>query len=402
MFLFGLLVVGGLVFYFMTPEERLGLRHEVMGPLSTGIAVAGAYRPGADDPFYVELRARMRRPLVTYALVAANVAVFLLMLFGAGSLADPATLAAWGGNFGPRTTDGERWRVFTSIFVHRGVLHLLVNMAALAQLGLIVERIAGTFTFATIFVAAGVLSSIMSGAASPMTVSVGTSGAVFGLYGLLFAATLRGLLNPPAIRIPWRVLKTLPPVAAVFVLYWLVADEPAIAAKVGLCTGVVGGFALTRSVRDDTARLRRLAALGTATAVIVLMSAMALRAVTDVRPTIAAIVANEERTAAVYDAAVVKFRAGRANLKDLAQIIDQTVLPDVRRARERVRVLTDVPAEDEALVGDAQQYLRLREESWRIRTEALRKSNMRMLREADGAEQSSLQVFEKLKSRSGK
>jgi membrane associated rhomboid family serine protease len=335
---------------------------------------------------------------VTYALVAANVAVFVMMVADPGALDDPATLVAWGGNFGPRTTDGERWRVLTSIFVHRGVLHLLVTVAALVQLGLLLERVVGPFTFGTMVLAAGVFGSIVSSAAAPMSVFVGATGAVFGLYGLLVAAALRGLLPGTAVRIPLVELARLAPVAAAFVLYFLASGEPSITAKAGVCAGVVGGLALTRSIRDRGTRLRRFAALGTATAAIVMMSAMALRAVTDIRPAITAVVGDEERTAAIYDAVVVRFTKGRMTARELAQVIDGSILPDLQRARERVDALVDVPAEDAALVAAAQEYLRLRHDSWRARAEALRKNNMRGLRNADETAQASLRVFETISS----
>jgi membrane associated rhomboid family serine protease len=398
MFLFALLLVAALAIYVMSPDDRRRLVRAVAEPLRNAGALAGLWRLGRDDAFQAALRARVRWPLVTYALVAANVAVFAMMLAGPGALDDPATLVAWGGNFGPHTTGGERWRVLTSIFVHRGVLHLLVTVAALVQLGLLLERVVGPFTFGTMVLAAGVFGSIVSSAAAPMSVVVGATGAIFGLYGLLVAAALRGLLPGTAVRIPLRELARLAPMAAVFVLYFLASGEPSITAKAGLCAGLIGGLALTRSIRDQGARLRRFAALGTATAAIVMMSAMALRAVTDIRPAIAAVVADEERTAAIYDAVVVRFTNGRMTARELAQVIDGNILPDLRRARERVDALIDVPAEEVSLVAAAQEYLRLRQDSWRARAQALRTNNMHGLRNADETAQASLRVFERIAS----
>jgi membrane associated rhomboid family serine protease len=398
MFLFALLLVAALAVYIMSPDERRRLAEAVAGPLRHAGALVGLWRLGRDDAFQAALRARVRWPLVTYALVAANVAVFAMMVAAPGALDDPATLVAWGGNFGPHTTGGERWRVLTSIFVHRGVLHLLVTVAALVQLGLLLERVVGPFTFGTMVLAAGVFGSIVSSAAAPMSVVVGATGAVFGLYGLLVAAALRGLLPGTAIRIPLMVLARLTPVAAVFVLYFVASGEPSITAKAGLCAGLIGGLALTRSVRDQGARLRRFAALGTATAAIVMMSAMALRAITDVRPAIASVVADEQRTAAVYDAVVVRFTNGRMTARELAQVIDAGILPDLQRARERVDALVDVPPEHAPLVAAAQEYLRLRHDGWRARAEALRKNHMPGLRQADETAQAALRVFERIAS----
>src|SRR5688572_29538353 len=71
-----------------------------------------AMRPAPEsEPFRSELRARLRWPIVTFAIVAANVVVFASMIFGSGSLDDARTLLGWGGSFGPRTTNGEWWRL---------------------------------------------------------------------------------------------------------------------------------------------------------------------------------------------------------------------------------------------------------------------------------------------------
>lgn len=70
------------------------------------------------------------QPIVTWALVAANIAWFLFVASqGGGWLApQPGVIIHWGSNFGPLTLNGEWWRLFTCMFVHFGLLHLLFNM----------------------------------------------------------------------------------------------------------------------------------------------------------------------------------------------------------------------------------------------------------------------------------
>jgi len=386
------LLVPGLILYFMTPEERLRLLRRLEELLRRSRALAGK-RSATVDPFYAALRARRRWPVVAYALVAVNAAVFIAMLFGGDGFSTPDALVAWGGNFGPQTAGPERWRVLTSVFVHRGMIHLLVSVAVLVQLGLLLERIVGPFTFATVYVASGVIGSVMSTVAAPMGVFVGASGALFGLYGLLLVAVFRGLIQSTAVHIPLRVVATLAPTAAIFGwYYWMSGDSP-LTAEVGLSAGIVSSVVLTRTVSDQGLRLRRFAALGTATAAIVMISAMGLRAITDVRPAVAEIIAAEAQMSSEYDAAVRQFTKGTITTRDLTRMIDATIIPRVQHSAERFGQFADVPAEHAALLTDAQHYLRLRHESWRSRSDALRRSNSQRLKEADDKERAALRAF---------
>ena len=63
-----------------------------------------------------------------------NVLVFVLMIFSPGAVSDPETLVSWGASVGPRTTNGEWWRVITSLFVHGGFWALVMTLIGLAQM----------------------------------------------------------------------------------------------------------------------------------------------------------------------------------------------------------------------------------------------------------------------------
>jgi len=381
MILFVLIVLGGFAFYLTTPWERAQFVRALLPAIRQGLAAlrqgkdAATQRHLKDAPFRDALRARTSWVIVTPALVALNATIFILMLFGPGALGDPEALVGWGGNFGPRTTNGEWWRLVTTMFVHSGMLHLLANIAGLVQLGLILERLVGHLTFAAVYVAAGIFASLVSLSVHPVAANVGASGAIFGIYGLLLASSIWGLLHRSTVTISLRAAKRLGPAAAVFILYNVATDGlESGAALAGLVTGFVCGLVLARGVSDRKPPARRVAAVTAATALIAVALAFPLRGLTNVRPEIERLVAVEDRTASAYRTAVDRLRNGRITAEALAQLIDRTIVPELHAARERLSALDRVPHEQQPLVAGAEEYLRLRDESWRLRAEGLHKA----------------------------
>ena len=113
---------------------------------------AAAVQPRPEDEvFHGALRARTRDLFVTPALVTLGAAVFTAMLFGVGAIGAPDTLVGMGASLGTRTTNGEWWRLLTSAFVYTGILHLIVSLAVLAQLGAVLERLAGRWAFGAVY-----------------------------------------------------------------------------------------------------------------------------------------------------------------------------------------------------------------------------------------------------------
>ena len=70
---------------------------------------------------------------ITYVIMGINILVFIIMAIqGAGIIdANPLVHIRWGSNFGPLTLSGDWWRLFTAMFLHFGIIHLLMNMYAL-------------------------------------------------------------------------------------------------------------------------------------------------------------------------------------------------------------------------------------------------------------------------------
>lgn len=125
------------------------------------------------------------RTPATMVLIGVNVVLFLLQ-----SITDLVTAQA---ALVPYyvAVEGEYWRLATSFFVHASLLHLAFNMFALYIAGTYVESMIGTLRFLGIFVLSGFGgSALVLLAADPLAATVGASGAVFGLFGGLFALFL--------------------------------------------------------------------------------------------------------------------------------------------------------------------------------------------------------------------
>ena len=397
-FLLAVLVIGGFCIYVMSPEERVRLLRRGVATGHQAAEAAIQHHRRERDPFRAALHERTPWPIVTTALVAVNAGVFVCMVFGTGAFADPATLVAWGGNLGPHTSNGEWWRLVTALFVHSGFWHLVMNMAGLVQLGIMLERLVGHFAFAAVYLAAGVFASLVSLFVFPLTVSVGATGAIFGVYGLLIASIVWGLVHRSPVTIRLAALKPMVPAAAVFMLYTIATSRGNGAELVGLLTGLVCGLVLARDVTERKPSARRIAGAVAVTLAIAVACAVPLRGIADARPEIARVIAFEDRTTRAYQTAVNQFKLGAINAEALALVIDRTIVPELQAVQTRVKALRGVPKVQQLLVAGAEEYLRLRDQSWRLRAEGLRKASMRTLRKADDAEHTSLEAFEQVKA----
>ncbi len=211
--------------------------------LDARLADVGAER----SRFRQELMAGSPRVYATPAIVAACVAVWGAMTLAGVAPGQPTSedLLAWGANNALRVAlGGEAWRLPASVFLHGGILHLAVNMWALAVLGPLVERLYGTARFATLYMVAGVGGAMASSAIGPARVSVGASGAIFGVLGAILSFLI---IHRHAI--PPSILKPLRSQTLTFVVFNVAfgAIVPAIdqAAHLGgLAAGFLAGLAL--------------------------------------------------------------------------------------------------------------------------------------------------------------
>ena len=125
-------------------------------------------------------------------LVFINVVVFFLMVGDRSGDWPASFLVSWGGNLGTLTFNGEEWRLVTSMFLHGGFGHLGGNLICLLAWGSVTEAALGTVRFVLAYFAFGILASAASAWVNPDVVSVGASGAIAGVLGLMVVIWLKG------------------------------------------------------------------------------------------------------------------------------------------------------------------------------------------------------------------
>ena len=119
-------------------------------------------------------------------IVVVNLVAFLIAAVSAGSLSNTTSSfeVRDGGLFGPAVEDqGEWWRVLTSGFLHVSWEHFFSNMVALFLLGLLLGNALGAARFVIIYLGSLIVGGLFVLLFSPDSLTVGASGAVFGLAG---------------------------------------------------------------------------------------------------------------------------------------------------------------------------------------------------------------------------
>lgn len=186
-----------------------------------------------------------RQPYMTYALIAANVALFLLLYTQGGPTSERALRSF--GALSPRLVeDGQIWRLFTALFLHASVPHILFNMTSLFAVGTLAERLYGSTKFLAIYIGAGLIGSLTSFAFSVMSgqmnvLGVGASGAIFGVAGALVAVRLHPSDVIPE-RLRQRVSTSMLPLVFISLIFAYLTPHIDNAAHVG---GLLGGVLLS-------------------------------------------------------------------------------------------------------------------------------------------------------------
>lgn len=147
-----------------------------------------------DDNERRQVAFQRRRPLVVWGATAICVVAFGIELW-TNALSSAGGLTALGANASDRVADFEVWRVVTANFLHGSAIHLFMNLAALLSTGALVERWLGRPATVLVLWCSGSIGQLASAVGamgdSVPRLSVGISGAVFGVLGVLFVSSVR-------------------------------------------------------------------------------------------------------------------------------------------------------------------------------------------------------------------
>ncbi len=288
----------------------------------------------------------MKLPLVTYGLIAIN-----LLISGVSVTSGPEILD-WGANFAPYVLHDQWWRIISSAFLHGGLLHLLVNMLALFQIGRQLEPAVGSAYFMALYLLSAIGSGLLSVYWNLFTISVGASGAIFGLYG--FEIVLLLVVNRKDPLQLWKVLFNF----FLFITIIFVAGQYLPFDNAGHFGGMFTGIALAvLFVLFPFRKSTQLLKFGAAALVMVLIYLAIPRYQVQYFETFQEFIKAEDQFSAVFEAEDDSLALSR--LRGLRGLLDtvQTGLDSLP---------TDIPDELQADLAEVQRAVQKRKEETRF------------------------------------
>lgn len=193
--------------------------------------------------------ADIQRYRLTYILIAVSSVVYLFSALSSQSLIDMdmQVLVDMGALFGPYTVvKGEWWRLLTAMFLHGGMTHLLMNMFSLYLVGRGAEMYFDTKSYLSIYFFSGIIGGLVSLYMHPVSVGVGASGAIFGVFG-----ALAGFFLAHRDRIASHskaFMKDFGIIIAINLVIGLSIPSIDVSAHIGgLVVGFIGGFVLSKN-----------------------------------------------------------------------------------------------------------------------------------------------------------
>ncbi len=186
---------------------------------------------------------------ITYSIIILNLIVYFFSAFFSRDIIDMdmQTLVDMGALYGPLTVlKGEWWRLFTAMFLHAGMTHLLMNMFSLYLIGRGAEMYFDTKSYLSIYLFSGLLGGLVSLYVHPVSVGIGASGAIFGVFG-----ALAGFFLAHRERIQEHTKAFMKDFGIIIVINIVIGlSIPSIdmsAHIAGLFVGFIGGFVLSKN-----------------------------------------------------------------------------------------------------------------------------------------------------------
>ncbi len=186
---------------------------------------------------------------ITYSIIILNLIVYIFSsLFSQDIIdMDMQTLVNMGALYGPFTVlKGEWWRLFTAMFLHAGMTHLLMNMFSLYIIGRGVEMYFDMKSYLSIYLFSGLLGGLASLYVHPVSVGIGASGAIFGVFG-----ALAGFFLAHREKIQEHTKAFMKDFAIIIginlVIGFSIPSVDVSAHVGGLLVGFIGGFALSKN-----------------------------------------------------------------------------------------------------------------------------------------------------------
>jgi len=293
--------------------------------------------------FLSALYARQPRTWVLYVIVALNVCMYAVELMWEKSLAPSwDTFLALGGNAAWRTPAGEWWRLVASMFLHASLVHIAFNMWVLWDVGGVVERLLGSWRFAVLYLGSGILGGVATLVWNAESLSVGASGAVFGVYGALVWYVWWGKCGE--IRLPRGMVRMMGRNSLIFIavnlLLGLLIPQIDNAAHVG---GLVGGFVVGILVGwgrgGEPVRDRGFALAGTVTTCLLVVGGCVLVGVGGVGVDVNAVLATVDELGDETRCFLEKIREKAtedltaAEMKGIVEVYEKDLIPRWSRTR---------------------------------------------------------------------
>ncbi len=187
---------------------------------------------------------------LTASLIFLNLLAYAVSAWCGGSLSEigTRTLVQCGGVYAPALVgQGEWWRLLSAMFLHGGMEHLALNMVSLFIVGRMMELYFSRSVYLLLYLLSGIVGFLVSMVVHPMTVSIGASGAIFGIFG-----AIGGLMLFHRQRLGERFrlfMQEFGAVLALNLLFGILIPGIDMSAHIGgLTVGFVGGYLASRAL----------------------------------------------------------------------------------------------------------------------------------------------------------